>query len=290
VLAPYRRAGFGFLLAGIVGGAGVLLVLFFTFRQRARVRELARERDVQRRLLDEMKKIESFRRDFIADVSHEIKTPLAGIIGIVDLLTSPGNLPQESKDSLLPMLKKESERLNRLVQGILALARIERDTQSGALDFHPVDFSETVRDAIDGLSAQMAKKGISVESSLPDSCVVEGDAQLLFSAVTNLLVNAITHSGTRDLVISLSKRDGNVSLIVEDHGVGIAQDQRERVFDRFYRVDRARGTDTGGTGLGLAIVRSIARLHGGDALLDESESPGCRFVFSINPTGARSVV
>ena len=281
VLAPYRRAQIGFLLAAIVGGTGVLSVLLFTFRQRARMRELARERDAQRRLVEEMQKVESFRRDFIADVSHEIKTPLTGIIGAVDLLVSPEGLPPESRDRLLAMLKGEAERLNTLAQGILSLARLERDTASGAANFVPVDISEIVRDVVESLRVQAEKKGVTIRLSTPESCIAVCDGQLISSAVTNLLLNAIRHSGSDEVLVSVSASGNSVSISVEDHGVGIPLEERERVFDRFYRVDRSRDSGTGGTGLGLAIVLGIARLHGGSVILERVEPSGCRFVLTI---------
>ena len=281
VLAPYRRARIGFLLAAIVGGTGVLSVLLFTFRQRARMRELARERDAQRRLVEEMQKVESFRRDFIADVSHEIKTPLTGIIGAVDLLVSPEGLPPESRDRLLAMLKGEAERLNTLAQGILSLARLERDTASGAANFVPVDISEIVRDVVESLRVQAEKKGVTIRLSTPESCIAVCDGQLISSAVSNLLLNAIRHSGSDEVLVSVSSSGNSVSISVEDHGVGIPPEDRERVFDRFYRVDRSRDSGTGGTGLGLAIVRGIARLHGGSVVLEGVEPSGCRFVLTI---------
>ena len=281
VLAPYRRAQIGFLLAAIVGGTGVLSVLLFTFRQRARMRELARERDAQRRLVEEMQKVESFRRDFIADVSHEIKTPLTGIIGAVDLLVSPEGLPPESRGRLLAMLKGEAERLNTLAQGILSLARLERDTASGAANFVLVDISEIVRDVVESLRVQAEKKGVTIRLSTPESCTAVCDGRLISSAVSNLLLNAIRHSGSDEVLVSVSSSGNLVSISVEDHGVGIPPEERVRVFDRFYRVDRSRDSGTGGTGLGLAIVLGIARLHGGSVTLEGVEPSGCRFVLTI---------
>lgn len=281
VLAPYRRARIGFFLAAIIGGTGVLSVLLFTFRQRARMRELARERDAQRRLVEEMQKVESFRRDFIADVSHEIKTPLTGIIGAVDLLASPDGLPPESRDRLLSMLKGEAERLNGLAQGILSLAKLERDAASGTVNSVSADVSEIVRDVVESLRVQAEKKGVTVRLSASEPCIAFCDGQLISSAVSNLVLNAIRHSGSDEVCVSVSSSGNSVSISVEDHGVGIPPEDRERVFDRFYRVDRSRDSGTGGTGLGLAIVRGIALLHGGNVALDDVRPSGCRFVLTM---------
>jgi signal transduction histidine kinase len=107
------------------------------------------------------------------------------------------------------------------------------------------------------------------------------DGQLVSNAVSNLLMNAIRHSGSKDVLASVASSGGFVSVSVEDYGIGIPPEHRNRVFDRFYRVDSSRDAGTGGTGLGLAIVREIAHLHGGEVTLDGVEPSGCRFTFQI---------
>lgn len=280
VFAPYRRARFGFILAAIAGGAGVMLVLLFTVRQRMRMRALAQERDTQRRLVEEMKKVEAFRRDFIADVSHEIKTPLTGIIGAADLLSS-GDAPDDMRDRLLEMVKTESERLNALAQGILSLSRLERDGESGVVVRRETDVSGIVRDAVERLRPLAYGKGIEISVDAPPDCVAVCDGSLVESAVTNLVANAIRHSGSKDVSVAVAADGNTVRIAVEDHGVGIPSEERERVFERFHRVDSARSADTGGAGLGLAIVRRIAKLHGGDVVLEPAVPTGCRFVLSV---------
>ena len=284
VLAPYHRARIGFLLAALVGGAGVMLVVLFTVRQRLRIRELARERDAQRKLVEEMKKVEAFRRDFIADVSHELKTPLTGIIGSVDLLSS-GDLPDSMRSKLLGMVKEESERLNALSQGILSLARLERGDAGNALARTPTDLAALVVEVAERFKTQAAEKGAELTADVSGPCEAVCDAQLVESALSNLVVNAIRHSGSKAICVSLASDGGRACIAVEDRGVGIPPDQRERVFERFHRVDAARSAETGGAGLGLAIVRRIARLHGGDVTLSPVEPSGCRFVLSL-PLGA----
>ena len=225
--------------------------------------------------------VESFRRDFIADVSHEIKTPLTGIIGSVDLLMSSEDIPRESKDRLMGMVKSESVRLNDIAQGILSLARLERDAASGSSEFAPTDVSEIVREVAGRLDAQAKGKGIKIRVDVPESCMVLCDGQLISGALSNLLVNAIRHSGADMVLVSVSESADFVTLTVEDHGVGVPAEHRARVFERFYRVDRSRGADTGGAGLGLAIVRSVADLHRGVVARAPVQPSGCRFSLSI---------
>ena len=258
VLAPFNRAGKGFLLAALAGGAGVLLVFFVTYRQGVRIRELAR--------------LEKFRRDFIADVSHEIKTPLTGIMGAVDLLD---DCPDDQRGRLLEMVKGESARLNALAQSVLDLARLERADR--ALVRAEADLGELARETVERLAPKASKAGVELRLECEGAHMADCDAALVSQALSNLVENAIRHSGSPDVVV---KVDGK-RLSVEDHGRGIPAEHAKRVFERFHRVDPSRAAETGGAGLGLAIVRQIAHLHGGEVALEGVAPHGCRFVLSL---------
>ena len=261
VYAPFYEALVGFVLAALVGVLGMFVVFFILYRQRVRIRELA--------------KLEKFRREFIADVSHEIKTPLTGILGAVDMLEG---MEVEKKGEggqwgvLLALIRKESKRLNGLVQSILDLARLERE--GDVLDVAGFDLEEMLKELA-------AKYGVRYDGSDKSENLVVGDAALILQAVSNLVENAKRHSGTEDIALSLTWLDGWAHVIVEDHGVGIPPEHAARIFERFHRVDPARAAETGGAGLGLAIVRRIARLHGGEVALTSAKPRGCRFDFSI---------
>ena len=261
VYAPFYEALVGFVLAALVGVLGMFVVFFILYRQRVRIRELA--------------KLEKFRREFIADVSHEIKTPLTGILGAVDMLEG---MEVEKKGGggqwgvLLSLIRKESKRLNGLVQSILDLARLERE--GDVLDVAGFDLEEMLKELA-------AKYGVRYDGSDKSENLVVGDAALILQAVSNLVENAKRHSGTEDIALSLTWLDGWAHVIVEDHGVGIPPEHAARIFERFHRVDPARAAETGGAGLGLAIVRRIARLHGGEVALTSAKPRGCRFDFSI---------
>ena len=261
VYAPFYEALVGFVLAALVGVLGMFVVFFILYRQRVRIRELA--------------KLEKFRREFIADVSHEIKTPLTGILGAVDMLEG---MEVEKKVGggqwgvLLALIRKESKRLNGLVQSILDLARLERE--GDVLDVAGFDLEEMLKELA-------AKYGVRYDGSDKSENFVVGDAALILQAVSNLVENAKRHSGTEDIALSLTWLDGWAHVIVEDHGVGIPPEHAARIFERFHRVDPARAAETGGAGLGLAIVRRIARLHGGEVALTSAKPRGCRFDFSI---------
>lgn len=258
VTAPFRRAVLGFVLAGLVGVAGVLLFFFVTYRQRVRIRELA--------------KLEKFRREFIADVSHEIKTPLTGILGAVDILSDGSGEDAASPlvQRLLPMLKKESVRLNGLVQSILDLARLERE--GDVLNLVEIDLGELVRE-----TAGKYPCTCEVKSSGAIRC----DPQLIEQAVSNLIGNAVRHSGSDEISVTVECDAKVARIAVEDHGIGIPPGHAEEIFERFHRVDPARASETGGAGLGLAIVRRIARLHGGDVAYVPVQPHGCCFILTV---------
>ena len=272
VMAPFKRALRGFVLAALVGIAGVLLFFFVTYRQRVRIRELA--------------KLEKFRREFIADVSHEIKTPLTGILGAADMLDG---IEVEEKGGggqwrvLLSLIKKEAKRLNGLVQSILDLARLERE--GDVLNLEEIDLVEFVRDTVESLVpvARAADIDLAFAPPLRPLCgkKTKVDSQLLSQAVSNLIVNAIRHSGSKDVVVSLEETAKFVRIAVEDHGIGIPPEHAAQIFERFHRVDPARAAETGGAGLGLAIVRRIVRLHGGDVTLAAVQPHGCRFALTV---------
>ena len=248
MLLPFLGALAVVVVAGLVGILALGAVFFVLYRQRVRIRELAR--------------LEKFRRDFVADVSHEMKTPLTGILGAVDML--------EGDSPLVPLIRKEATRLNGLVQSILDLARLEREGE--ALNRTETDLSDLVRDVASRYPC---------ECEAGEPCVVACDAQLVSQALSNLIANAVRHSGSKEICVSLAQAGGEARIVVEDHGVGIPPAEAERVFERFHRVDPARAAETGGAGLGLAIVRRIARLHGGDVTLSAAKPHGCRFCLSI---------
>lgn len=267
VLAPFTRAGTGFLLAALIGGAGVLLVLLSTYRQGVRYRELAR--------------VEKFRREFIADVSHEIKTPLTGIMGAADLLGDEG-LDEGASKKLIGMVKGEASRLNDLAQNILDLARLEREGE--AVNLVPTDIPALVGSVVERFAAKAESAGVKLDVETPDGgLTADVDPALVSHALSNLVENAIRHSKSPSVKVSAShpSRRAGVELSVEDRGVGIPADMRGKVFDRFFRVDPARAASTGGAGLGLAIVRRIARLHGGDVALSPVSPSGSRFTISL---------
>ena len=267
VYAPFYDALGGFILAALVGVFGMFAVFFVLYRQRVRIRELA--------------KLEKFRSEFIADVSHEIKTPLSGILGAVDLLREEGMGKREegkgTVERLIEMIEKASKRLNGLVQSILDLARLEREGET--LNLTETDLLALLRELTDRYNVRF-DSGAGMPSS-PRDFIVRCDPQLVEQAVSNLIGNAVRHSGSDEIAVTVERDAKTARITVEDHGIGIPPEHAAQVFERFHRVDPARASETGGAGLGLAIARRIARLHGGDIVLFPAKPHGCRFVFSL---------
>lgn len=267
VLAPFDRSAPALALACLAGIAGVLLVVFTIYRQSVRIRELAR--------------LEKFRREFTADVSHELKTPLTGLMLAADMIGEETDA--ERRTQLAAMVKSEASRLNDLAQDILDLARLEREND--ALDLSDADVVAVARDAVGRLSALASERGVAV--SFASDCGGEGgavarcDARLVGEAVSNLAENAIRHSGAKEVAVSVSATRRDVRVAVEDHGCGIPPEHAKRVFERFHRVDPSRAAKTGGAGLGLAIVKRIAELHGGSAALKPATPTGCVFTLTL---------
>ena len=259
MLLPFLGALTVIVLAGLLGVAGVIVFFVVTWRQRMRIRALA--------------KLEKFRREFIADISHEIKTPLTGILGAADLM--------DAHDPLAAMTKKEARRLQALVQEILDLARLERDGETVRLE--EADLADLVRETVERLQPKARTAGVdlAVDGTSAASLRWACDPQLLEQALTNLVENALRHSGSPTVRVSCARMGSEARLVVADAGRGVPPDEAERIFERFHRVDSARAAETGGAGLGLAIVRRIARLHGGDVVCEPVVPHGARFVLRI---------
>ena len=262
VFEPFRRAVALFALAALVGALGMFVVFFALYRQRVRIRELARA--------------ERFRREFVADVSHEIKTPLTGILGAAEMI---GEADDSARPRLAAMIAKESKRLNALVQQILDLARLDRE--GAAPERARTDLAGLVREILEERRAEAESRGVELAFRGNGEVFADCDTNLVAEAVSNLVGNAIRHSGSPKVEVACAATAHSAEIAVEDHGVGIPPEHAERVFERFYRVDPARAAESGGAGLGLAIVRRIARLHGGEVRLEPVSPHGCRFVFSL---------
>ncbi len=235
-----------------------------------------------RHRIRDLQRLERFRSDFIANVSHEIKTPLTAILSTVELL-SEQTVSEAQRTKCLDILSRQSRRLNNLVQDILSLAAIER-RQGGAGDaaFLHVRCDNLLQDVVilSSDSAERAHIDLRLAEALPEVSVF-ADPHLLEQGLLNLIQNAIKHSGTKRIDVALSADEEQVSFTVRDYGTGIAQEHHARLFERFYRVHKERSRATGGTGLGLAIVKHIALLHKGTITVHSAMGEGAIFTLTL---------
>lgn len=228
-----------------------------------------------------LRRLESFRSDFVANVSHEIKTPLTSILSAVESLHDGALNSPETAQKFLKILNAQSKRLNALIQDILSLAALERREVAGKKEFETLELDAVLENAVNVCLGNAESAGIELRIVRNDTLSYVGDAQLLEQAIINLVGNAIKYSGSAQIEIS-QQRDGNNAVIsVRDFGIGIPAEHLPRLFERFYRVHKERSQKLGGTGLGLAIVKHIAQLHGGTASVESSVGAGTTFRIAL---------
>ena len=229
------------------------------------------------------RRVEAIRRDFVANVSHELKTPVGALTLLAEAVQEASDDP-EAVQRFAGRMQSEAERLNRLVQQIIELSRLQYDE---LLDRpSPVDVDRVVSRSVDSVEIEAKDKGVEVVPTGERGLVVLGDADQVELALGNLITNAVTHSspGSRVEILTSSSTLGGtptVDIAVVDQGVGIPANELERIFERFYRADPARHRSTGGTGLGLSIVKHVAAAHGGEVLVWSEEGQGSRFTLRL---------
>lgn len=229
----------------------------------------------------QIRKLENFRRDFVADVSHEIKTPLTVIRGAVETLEDGALDNKESARKFMHIITKHTDRLNALVADILSLSALEQKGPWSS-DFSNFEVSVPVGSAIDFCREKADKKKVQVRIEHMDECEIHGDCQLLEQAVVNLIDNAVKYSNPESSVIVRTDIDGQeVVISVRDFGCGIPEEHQPRLFERFYRVDKARSRKLGGTGLGLSIVKHITQMHNGSVSVESEMGVGSTFRIRI---------
>jgi two-component system phosphate regulon sensor histidine kinase PhoR len=227
----------------------------------------------------ELRRLEGVRRDFVANVSHELKTPLTVVRATVETMLEDPAMDPEMRARFLQKMRVQTDRLTSIVTDLLSLARIESATEGPELE--PLDLREPSKESFRALAPSAEARRLRMEIDLPDQPVpIRGDRASLRLAIDNLLDNAVKYTPPGGRVrLHLFTRDGEAVVEVEDTGIGIDPRHGERVFERFYRVDKARSRDLGGTGLGLSIVRNAMVVHGGR--VEYESEPGAGSVFRL---------
>jgi two-component system, OmpR family, phosphate regulon sensor histidine kinase PhoR len=231
--------------------------------------------------ITELRRLERVRQDFVANVSHEFKTPLTAIQGFAETLLGGALDDAQNNRRFLEIIRDHAMRLARLTDDLLRLARIEAGKLE--LDFRPVPLAELLESCTATSLLKASQKQLSLEINYPPGLPpVLGDASLLGEVLQNLLDNAVQYTppGGR-IAVSAAVRQHDAVLTVADTGVGIPLAEQERIFERFYRVDAARSREVGGTGLGLSISKHIVEAHGGRIWVESDIGRGSRFHFSI---------
>ena len=223
---------------------------------------------------------EKSRRDFIANVSHELRTPLTSIQGYVETLVEDPKPSPETAREFLGIIQKNATRMNRLTEDLLALASVE--SPDYRLASQPMRASALVQDAIESLGGIVVDSGVALEQAGAPNALVMADPDAMNQVFGNLIENALKYGRrSKRILVGARQLEGEVEFFVRDFGPGIASEHLERIFERFYRVDKARSRESGGTGLGLAIVKHIVLAHGGRVWAESELGAGAAFHFTL---------
>ncbi|MHC0551853.1 two-component system histidine kinase PnpS [Salinicoccus sp. CNSTN-B1] len=231
--------------------------------------------------ITEIRRLEKMRSDFVANVSHELKTPVTSVRGFSETLMSGEVTDEETTQQFLKIIHDESQRLDRLIRDLLNLSKIEK--QEMPLNLEPLNLTALAHEVSVTLQGAIEEK--KTRLALPDpsrDVYLEGDEDRLRQIILNLVGNGINYTAEGGAVkLSLKEDTNNVRLIIEDDGIGIPEESLPRIFERFYRVDRARSRHSGGTGLGLAIVKHLIESHHGEIEVESREGEGTTFIVTL---------
>lgn len=234
----------------------------------------------------EQQRIDAVRRDFVANVSHELKTPIGALMLLSEAVLGAKDNPEEVQ-KFAQRMQSESRRLSELVKEIIDLSRLQ--SHDPLVAAYEVDIDEVVKEAINLSESVAEARQVTIILNEKSNGVVIGDRDQLIMAVHNLIENAINYSPEKTRVtVTISDAGELIEVTVADQGIGIAETEQERIFERFYRVDPARSRETGGTGLGLSIVKHVALNHGGEIGVWSKEGVGSTFALRL-PRAPQSV-
>ncbi len=224
--------------------------------------------------------LEMMRKDFVANVSHELRTPITSILGFVETLQRAENLDKERRDGFLSIIRRQAERLGFIIGDLMTLSRLEEGETS--LPRERVDVRWLFDDAVATVSIKAESKKIRMSMEVADGLECCVHPILVEQALVNLLDNAVKYSPEGSMITLSARIVGTeIIFVVKDNGPGLPESELSRIFERFYRVDKARSRELGGTGLGLAIVKHIALKHGGRVWVESSLGYGCSFMISF---------
>jgi two-component system, OmpR family, phosphate regulon sensor histidine kinase PhoR len=231
--------------------------------------------------ITEIKKLEQMRKDFVANVSHELKTPITSIKGFSETLLDGAMEDKQTLEAFLNIILKESDRLQTLIQDLLDLSKMEK--QGFQLSIQKINIVDVLNEVLPILAGKASEKNIDLQFEAEDDGIyIEGDVYRLKQVFINLITNAISYTPEGGLVrVEVRERTSKIRINVVDTGIGIERKEIPRIFERFYRVDRARSRNSGGTGLGLAIVKHLIEAHKGNIRVESKVGRGTTFIIEL---------
>ncbi len=227
-----------------------------------------------------IKKLEQMRTEFVSNVSHELKTPLTSIRGFIDTLKDGAINDPAVADKFLEIIDIEAERLSRLINDILQLSEIEsmkQDQNSEMFELKPL-----ADEVISILQITAEERGVNLEASIDETIKMKADKDKIKHLLINIIENGIKYNKEKgSVILSAEQKESSVIISVRDTGIGIEKEYLDRVFERFYRVDKGRSSELGGTGLGLSIVKHIVNLYKGSINVKSEPGQGTEFIVKI---------
>ncbi|WP_223362277.1 two-component system histidine kinase PnpS [Sporolactobacillus terrae] len=234
-----------------------------------------------------IKKLEKMRKDFVANVSHELKTPVTSLIGFTETLLDGAREDKELEDQFLHIMLHEGQRLQSLIKDLLELSKIEREHFN--LEFAKLSLKQLIESVLLIFKERAKEKTIDLRFEPGDEGIIDGDAFRIRQIMINLVTNAIAYTPEGGKVsIAIHERKDEVDVVITDTGIGIEKDKIPRVFERFYRIDKARSRDSGGTGLGLAIVKHLVEAHEGRIHVESEPGRGSAFTITFKKNLVKS--
>jgi two-component system sensor histidine kinase SenX3 len=233
-------------------------------------------------------RVETMRRDFVANISHELKTPVGALSLLAEAIEESGK-DSESIQKFAKRIGPETKRLTNVIRDIIDLSQVQSDDPLASAN--PIEVDKVINDAVDAVQLLADLNNVEISQVIEPDVKIVGDEYQLIMAIRNLLTNAITFSpASSRITVGAKLKDGVVEITVSDQGIGISLENQSRIFERFYRVDPARSRSTGGTGLGLAIVKHVCENHGGEVSVWSVPGQGSTFTMKFPQMEEESVI